>query len=130
MKAVPGDPFTQEKAIPPEIKANIMAHYGLDKPIGEQYLIYMKKLFQLDLGESMKSSEPDSYKHYYGFIRHLVQDWFIAIIVSVIIGVYLGMMAALRHRKFIDNFSMFIAVIGISVPSFVIGAMIQYFLGS
>lgn len=52
----------------------------------------------------------------------------IAVVVSVIVGVYLGMMAALRHRKLIDNSAMLLAVIGISVPNFVIGSMIQYFL--
>ncbi|MBO7744178.1 ABC transporter permease [Paenibacillus sp. MWE-103] len=128
MKAVPGDPFTQEKAIPPEIKANIMAHYGLDKPLGEQYLIYMKKLFQFDLGLSMKSQNRT--------VTSIISDSFgtsakvgaIAVVVSVIIGVYLGMMAALRHRGLVDNTAMFLAVIGISVPNFVIGAIIQYFL--
>ncbi|MFC4810663.1 ABC transporter permease [Paenibacillus sp. GCM10023250] len=128
MKAVPGDPFTQEKAIPPEIKANIMAHYGLDKPLGEQYLIYMKKLFQFDLGLSMKSQNRT--------VTSIITDSFgtsakvgaIAVVVSVIIGVYLGMMAALRHRGLVDNTAMFLAVIGISVPNFVIGAIIQYFL--
>ena len=128
MKAVPGDPFTQEKAIPPEIKANIMAHYGLDKPIGEQYLIYMKKLVQFDLGLSMKSQDRT--------VTSIISQSFgtsakigaFAIVISVIIGVYLGMMAALRHRKLVDNSAMFLAVIGISVPNFVIGSMIQYFL--
>ncbi|RAP76310.1 ABC transporter permease [Paenibacillus montanisoli] len=129
MKAVPGDPFTQEKAIPPEIKANIMAHYGLDKPLGTQYLVYMKNLFQLDLGESMKSQNRS--------VTTIIKESFatsakvgaIAIIVSVIVGIYLGMMAALRHKKLIDNAAMFIAVIGISIPNFVIGALLQYFLG-
>ncbi len=128
MKAVPGDPFTQEKAIPPEIKANIMAHYGLDKPIGKQYIIYMKKLFQLDLGLSMKSQNRT--------VSSIITDSFgtsfkigvVAVIVSIIIGVYLGMMAALKHRKLIDNGAMTLAVIGISIPNFVIGAMIQYLL--
>ncbi|MBP3964531.1 ABC transporter permease [Paenibacillus lignilyticus] len=128
MKAVPGDPFTQEKAIPPEIKAQIMAHYGLDKPIGTQYAIYMKNLFQLDLGESMRSQNRT--------VSSIITDSFgtslkiglIAVVVSVIVGIYLGMMAALRHKKLIDNLAMFIAVIGISVPNFVIGAMIQYYL--
>ncbi|MFC5649060.1 ABC transporter permease [Paenibacillus solisilvae] len=128
MKAVPGDPFTQEKAIPPEIKANIMAHYGLDKPIGEQYIIYMKKLFQLDLGLSMKSQNRT--------VTSIITDSFgtsfkiglVAVIVSLIVGVYLGMMAALKHRKLIDNGAMTLAVIGISIPNFVIGAMVQYLL--
>ncbi|SDW28866.1 ABC transporter permease [Paenibacillus sp. CF384] len=128
MKAVPGDPFTQEKAIPPEIKAQIMAHYGLDKPIGTQYAIYMKNLFQLNLGESMRSQNRT--------VSSIITDSFgtslkiglIAVVVSVIVGIYLGMMAALRHKKLIDNLAMFIAVIGISVPNFVIGAMIQYYL--
>ncbi|SFS80311.1 ABC transporter permease [Paenibacillus sp. BC26] len=128
MKAVPGDPFTQEKAIPPEIKAQIMAHYGLDKPIGTQYAIYMKNLFQLDLGESMRSQNRT--------VTSIITDSFgtslkiglIAVVVSVIVGIYLGMMAALRHKKLIDNLAMFVAVIGISVPNFVIGAMIQYYL--
>ncbi|WP_219836618.1 ABC transporter permease [Paenibacillus sp. R14(2021)] len=128
MNAVPGDPFTQEKAIPPEIKANIMAHYGLDKPLGVQYLIYMEKLLQFDLGLSMKSQNRT--------VTSIITDSFgtslkigaIAVVISVIIGIYLGMMAALRHRKLVDNSAMFLAVIGISVPNFVIGSMIQYFL--
>ncbi|NBC69118.1 ABC transporter permease [Paenibacillus sacheonensis] len=128
MKAVPGDPFTQEKAIPPEIKAQIMAHYGFDKPLGEQYLNYMKKLFQFDLGISMKSSDRSVSSIIAQSFGTSAKVGAMAIVVSVIIGIYLGMMAALRHRKFIDNGAMFLAVIGISVPNFVIGSMIQYFL--
>ncbi|CAM3728871.1 ABC transporter permease [Cohnella lubricantis] len=129
MKAIPGDPFTSEKAVPPEVKAKLMAFYGLDKPIWEQYLIYLKKLIHLDLGTSMKSQ--------YQTVSSIITDSFgyslrlgiFAIIVSVIVGVGLGVVAAMYHRKAIDGIAMVIAVLGVSIPNFVLASMTQYLFG-
>lgn len=129
MKAIPGDPFTAEKAVPPEIKAKLMAFYGLDKPIWEQYLIYLKKLLHFDLGMSMKSQ--------YQTVSSIISDSFgyslrlgiFAIIVSIVVGVALGILAAMYHRKAIDSISMVIAVLGVSVPNFVLASLTQYLFG-
>ena len=126
MKAIPGDPFTSEKKIPPEIKARLYEQYGLDKPLYHQYFKYLGEIAQGDLGVSMKRLNQD--------VTHLIGQTFsaslklgvIAIIVSVIVGVFLGMMAALYHRKFIDSAAMVVAVLGIAVPSFVVASVLQY----
>jgi oligopeptide transport system permease protein len=129
MKAIPGDPFTQEKAVPPEIKAKLMAFYGLDKPVWQQYLIYLKKLLHFDLGMSMKSQ--------YQTVSGIIADSFgysfrlgiFAIVVSVVVGVALGILAAMYHRKLIDSVAMVLAVLGVSVPNFVLASFMQYVLG-
>ncbi|WP_342566500.1 ABC transporter permease [Paenibacillus sp. FSL R7-0345] len=128
MKAIPGDPFTSEKKVPPEIKARLYEQYGLDKPLYHQYFKYLGDIAQGDLGVSMKRLNQD--------VTHLIGQTFsaslklgiVAIIVSVIIGVFLGMIAALYHRKFIDSAAMVIAVLGIAVPSFVVASVLQYVL--
>lgn len=129
MKAVPGDPFTSEKKVPPEIRENLEKHYGLDKPIMVQYGVYMKKLVTFDLGMSMKQK--------FRTVNQIIEDSFgyslrlglWAILVSLVVGVGLGIVAALRHRGFLDGFAMTLAVIGVSVPSFVMASLLQYFLG-
>lgn len=126
MKAIPGDPFTAEKKVPPEIKARLYEQYGLDKPLYHQYFKYLGEIAQGDLGVSMKRLNQD--------VTHLIGQTFsaslklglIAILVSVIVGVFLGMMAALYHRKFIDSAAMVLAVLGIAVPSFVVASLLQY----
>ena len=126
MKAIPGDPFQSEKAIPPAIKANIEARYGLDQPIMTQYVKYMNNLLHGDLGMSMKRQ--------FWTVERVIKDSFaysaklgvFAILFSVVIGVGLGLIAALKHRKLLDHITMLIAVIGISVPSFVIATLLQY----
>ena len=126
MKAIPGDPFTSEKKVPPEIKARLYEQYGLDKPLYHQYFKYLGEIAQGDFGVSMKRLNQD--------VTHLIGQTFsaslklgvIAIIVSVIVGVFLGMMAALYHRKFIDSAAMVLAVLGIAVPSFVVASVLQY----
>ncbi len=126
MKAIPGDPFTSEKKVPPEIKARLYEQYGLDKPLYHQYFKYLGDIAQGDLGVSMKRLNQD--------VSHLIGQTFsaslklgaVAIVVSVIVGVVLGMLAALYHRKFIDSAAMVLAVLGIAVPSFVVASVLQY----
>jgi oligopeptide transport system permease protein len=128
MKAIPGDPFTSEKKIPDEIRARLYEQYGLDKPVYEQYVKYLGNIVQGDFGVSMKRLNQD--------VSHIIGQTFsaslklgiIAIIFSVIIGVVLGMLAALYHRKFLDSAAMVLAVLGIAVPSFVVASVLQYFL--
>jgi oligopeptide transport system permease protein len=128
MKIVPGNPFLSEK-MPVRIRESLMTYYGLNKPIWEQYLVYLNNLIHFNLGTSMKSQ--------YQSVTSIVSDSFVyslqlgivAIVVSVVVGVGLGMAAAMYHRKLIDKVAIILAVIGISVPNFVIASMLQYFLG-
>src|SRR2546428_170687 len=118
MKAIPGDPFTAEKAVPPEILAKLNAFYGLDKPIWQQYITYLQNLLHFDLGMSMRSQ----YQTVSGIIAdsfiYSLQLGLIAVVVSVVIGVALGLLAALYHRSWIDTAAMVAAALGVSIPSF------------
>ncbi|MBD2861801.1 MULTISPECIES: ABC transporter permease [Paenibacillus] len=129
MKAIPGDPFTSEKAVPPEIKANLMAHYGLDKPLYVQYAAYIKNVASFDLGMSMKWQGRSVNQIIEGAFGYSLRLGLLAVVTSVTIGVLLGTVAALRHRKLLDNVAMIVAVLGVAVPSFVMATLLQYLFG-
>jgi len=103
---LPGDPFQSEKAIPPKIKENLMAKYHLDKPLGVQYVEYLKSISKGDLGMSMKVRGRT--------VNDVIVDSF-----------PVGIIAALKRGKYQDKISMVIAIIGISVPSFVLAGLMQ-----
>lgn len=126
MHAIPGDPFTQEKAIPAEIMKALYRHYGLDQPIGVQYLKYLKGLLTWDFGPSFK---------YQGrTVNEIIQEGFPvsftlgceALFLSIGGGIILGAIAALHFHKWQDHLTMLIAVLGISVPSFILATFLQY----
>lgn len=124
---LPGDPFQGEKAIPPQIKANLMAKYNLDKPLSTQYKTYLEQLSKADLGLSMKERGRS--------VNSVIKESFPvsadlgirAILFGLIVGIPLGILSALFRNKLIDRFSMIIAVIGISVPSFIIAGLLQLY---
>ena len=126
---LPGDPFQSEKAIPPKVKENLMAKYHLDRPLGEQYVQYLKNIAKGDLGTSMKVRGRT--------VNDVIEDSFLvsadlgarAIIFALALGIPLGIVAALNRGKYQDKISMLVAIIGISVPSFVLaGIMQKYFV--
>ncbi|KAB2337216.1 ABC transporter permease [Cytobacillus depressus] len=126
MRIAPGNPFTSEKRLPPEIEANLNAHYGLDKPWYEQYGEYLLRIAKWDFGPSFKYKSQT--------VNDLINDGFPvsfllgmeAILFAVAIGVLLGIIAALKHNKWQDYTAMIIAVMGISVPSFIMASVLQY----
>jgi oligopeptide transport system permease protein len=128
MHAVPGDPFTQDKAIPEEILQAMYRHYGLDKPLLQQYFDYLSGLIHFDLGPSFR---------YQGrTVNEIISEGFPvslclgleALFISVSAGIFLGSFAALCHQKWQDKVMMLIAVLGISVPSFIFATFLQYLL--
>ncbi|GGA20749.1 ABC transporter permease [Paenibacillus physcomitrellae] len=127
MKAIPGDPFQSEKKVPPEIRARLFEQYGFDKPLYVQYGKYLGNIVQGDLGISMKHVNQDVTGLILKTFSVSLKLGIIAIVVSLIVGVLLGMLAALYHRKLIDNVAMVLAVLGIAVPSFVLAALLQFF---
>ncbi|MGV3488757.1 MAG: ABC transporter permease [Tuberibacillus sp.] len=131
MKQLPGSPFDEEKlaALPDDVRQQIYAQYGLDKPVFQQYVSYMGNLVKGDLGESFyykNQSITDILKLRIGPSMLL---GFQAIFVGTAIGLSLGIIAAFRHNSFWDYFTMLIAVLGVSIPNFVFAALLQYFVG-
>ncbi|MBW4080093.1 ABC transporter permease [Paenibacillus sp. S150] len=128
MKAIPGDPFTAEKKIPEQILQRLYAQYNLDKPVFEQYVLYLKNIIRGDLGISMKMLNQEVTDIISQTFSSSLKLGVVAIIVAIIVGIVLGMLAALYHRKLIDNIAMVMAVLGIAVPSFVVASLLQYLL--
>ena len=126
MRIAPGNPFTSEKKMPPEIEANLNAHFGLDQPWYVQYGEYLVRIVNWDFGPSFKYKAQT--------VNDLINEGFPvsfvlgmeAIFLAVSIGVLLGIIAALKHNKWQDYSAMIFAVLGISVPSFIMASVLQY----
>ncbi len=125
---LPGDPFEGEKAIPPQIKANLMAKYNLDKPLSDQYVTYLKQLSHGDLGLSMKEKGRTVNKVIKASFPVSADLGGRAVLFGLVIGIPLGIASAIYRNKLVDRISMVIAVIGISVPSFVIAGVLQLYV--
>ena len=128
MNAIPGSPLQSEKATSEAVQKNLEAYYGLDKPLIEQYGIYLKNLVQGDLGISMKKKFQAVDKIIKESFPYSLKLGIASVITSIVVGCLLGILAAMHHRKFLDNFAMVIAVIGLSIPSLVMAPLLQYSL--
>lgn len=129
MNLVPGGPFLSEKAVSPAAMAALEAKYGLDKPLGEQYITYMTDALHGDFGDSLKQRGRSVMSIILTKFPVSAKVGGVAIIVSLCLGVPLGCFAAIHRGKFLDNFISVIATCGIAVPSFVICTVLMYFLG-
>ena len=125
VKLIPGSPFTSEK-MQAGNKAAIYAYYGLDRPVYEQYFTYLGNLLKGDLGVSYKLRAVS--------VNQIIADAFPysldlglrSIGFALTAGLLLGIIAAYQRGKAMDTFTMVLAIIGISVPSFIVGFFIQY----
>lgn len=116
----PGDPaeiFLGESRSTPELLANIRHEMGLDKPVYVQYLTYMAGIFKGDLGRSLNNRQPVS-REIAARLMPTVELTLAALGFAIVLGVGLGVLAALRHNTWIDSLSMFIALLGVSMPVF------------
>lgn len=130
VRMIPGNPIeAMTEKLPDEIRQQVFEQYGFDKPILEQYKLFFKELFtEGDLGESLKyrgRKVTDTIASYAPVSGLLGAE---AIAIGVISGIILGIVAALNRGKWLDYLVMFIAVVGISVPNFVLASCFQYFL--
>ena len=127
MRLLPGDPFLGDKSVTGTALANMQAKYGLDKPVIVQYFVYLGNCLRGDLGISITYNRP---------VGEIVSEAFLvsadlgfrALLFATIAGILLGTIAAVKRGSAWDSLSMFIAMIGVSVPSFILGALFQYFL--
>jgi len=124
MHAVPGGPFVGEKATSPAAMAQLEAKYGLDKPLMEQYVTYLKDAVHLDFGPSLKQRGRQVTDIIMDGMKTSAKLGIIAAFSALIVGVILGSVAALRRNKFIDKLIMVITTAFVSMPSFIIGSLL------
>ena len=125
VRLAPGGPFDTEKALPPEILANLKAKAGFDKPLGVQYLIYMKNLVQGDLGPSFRYANTSVNEAIASALPVTVQLGICGLLYALVLGFGLGMFAATKHNSLRDYSSMGFSLLGVCMPSFVIGPLLM-----
>lgn len=127
--AIPGDPLGgMARELPEQTKANYYARYGLDKSIPEQYVIYMKNLLKGDFGESLVYPGRSVTETIVNTSPVSATSGGIALAIGLVIGIGMGILAALYKNKWPDYVVMVVAIIGITVPVFVMASLMQYFL--
>ena len=128
MHSVPGDPLMNDKAVTEEIRANLEARYGLDKPLPEQYFIFIGNMLQGDFGISFTQQNRR--------VNDIIRDHFpvsailgiLAIFFAASGGILWGALTAIYRNRLPDVIIMFLVILGISVPSFVFAALAQLML--
>lgn len=129
LRLLPGGPFTGEKNIPEAIMQNLEAKYGLDKPVIEQYGLYLKNLLQGDLGESMKYSGREVSEIISYSFPSSAKLGVVVIIIALVFGIILGIIAALKYNTWPDSLCMVLATLGVTIPSFVLASVLMYIFG-
>jgi oligopeptide transport system permease protein len=128
MKAIKGSPFRRtEKAVPPAVLANLNRKFGLDQPWYQQYFTYVKNVARFDLGPSLVLRNQD--------VNSIVKEHFpvsaelggLAMLLAIIVGVPMGIMAALRANTVVDYGLMLFANLGFAIPSFLVATLLIYF---
>jgi len=129
MRLAPGGPFDTERRLPPEIEANVKAAYNLDKPVYEQYFIYLANVVTGDFGPSYKNKDFT--------VTELIEEGLpvsarlglSAIALAILIGTTLGIFAALNQNGVTDYAAMGVAMIGITIPTFVSASLLTLVFG-
>jgi oligopeptide transport system permease protein len=124
LRVLPGGPFDRERRLPPEVMANIEAKYHLDESFPAQYFRYLKGVAVGDLGPSYKYTDRN--------VSDIIVDTFptsivlglLALLWAAALSLPLGMAAATYHDRWIDRAATFVATLGISLPNFVLGALL------
>ncbi len=124
MNLAPGGPFAGEGNISTTSVENLEAYYGLDKPLPVQYIKYLKSVVTWDFGPSMFNEKLSPNYYITNNLPVTIQLGLQATIVAVCGGLFLGIIAALYHNKFLDYFSIVFAIIGVSVPSFIMARIL------
>jgi oligopeptide transport system permease protein len=129
MHFLPGSPLSNEEKLPPDLKEQILREYGLDKPVPVQYALYLGNLLRGDLGLSFSyDGRSVSELIAQGFPASL-QIGLQGLIFGGLVGILLGTVAAIQRGTWLDNATTIVAVLGISVPSFVLAAFFSYYIG-
>ena len=123
IRLAPGSPFATDKAIPPEVRADLEARYGFDRPMGEQLMLYVSNLLRGDLGLSTKYPQRT--------VNEIIGEGFpvtlslggLALVWALMVGLTAGIIGAIRQNTRWDYAAMSAAMLGISLPTFVLGPL-------
>lgn len=128
MHSIPGGPFDGDSLtkMPPEVQANLMEKFGLDKPLGEQYLVYMNNLFHGELGVSISYSPRSVKSIIVSEIPVTATLALTSVLITIALGILFGIIAALKQGKWQDNVMKVITTLGITIPSFVMCTLLIY----
>ena len=125
IRFAPGGPFSAEKKVPAQVLQNLMKKYHMDESLGRQYLRYFGEILRGDLGPSFRYKDMT--------VNELIRDSMpnsmllgtLSLILAVALGIGVGIISALKQNRWQDYTAMSLAVVGISVPLFVIGPLLQ-----
>ena len=124
IRVAPGNFYSSEKTLPPAIEENIRRKYGLDKPWYQQYLIMMGNVVRGDFGDSLKYQGESVNDIIRRHLPYSATIGFLAYLVALIVGLFAGIVAALKQNSAFDYGSMASAMLGLSVPNFVLGPIL------
>ena len=129
MRIAPGGPFDRERALPPEIEKNVLAAYDLDQPLLVQYADYLLGVLRGDFGPSFKYRDFTVAELLWTGFPASLKVGGLAILLAVLLGITLGTLAALRQNTGIDHAVMATAMIGITIPNFVMAPLLTLIFG-
>ncbi|CAN5652505.1 ABC transporter permease subunit [soil metagenome] len=124
IRMAPGSFYSDEKTLPPAIEENIKRKYGLDKPWYQQYFIMIGNVVRGDFGDSLKYQGQSVNEIIFRHLPYSATIGFLAYILALIVGLTAGVVAALKQNSAFDYGSMAIAMLGLSVPNFVLGPIL------
>lgn len=127
LQLLPGSPFDGEKKTEAQI-AILEEKYGMNDPIPVQYARYLKGVFQGDFGTSLKLQNQEVTDLVLTRIPYTIKPGALALLIGIIIGITLGAIAAMKRNSWADHMITIISVLGVSIPSFVLAAFLQYFI--
>jgi oligopeptide transport system permease protein len=130
MRAAPGSPFVGERRLSPEVERNVMAKYGLDRPLIVQYGAYVGGVLKGDFGPSLKYKDKSVARIIQQGFPHSLLIGGLAMILAAIVGVSLGVIAALRQNRAADYTAMGVAVLGVCIPTFVTAPLLVLLFAS
>ena len=128
MRAAPGGPFDDEKRLPPDVKKNIERKYHLDEPLSKQYIRYVTDVIHLDLGPSFKYADRSVNDIIAAHAPVSLKLGAMALLLALCIGIPAGCIAALKQNTAADYAAMSFAMLGVSIPNFVIASLLMYFI--
>jgi oligopeptide transport system permease protein len=129
IRLAPGGPFDAEQGIAPEIKANLEAAYGLDRPLPVQYARYVSGLLHGQFGPSFKLRDVEVSELIAQGLPVSLTLGLGALVLALLCGVPLGIAAALRHNSSLDRLASTLAMLGLALPSFVVGPLLVLVFG-
>jgi oligopeptide transport system permease protein len=129
MRAAPGGPFDGARRLPPEVERNVKAAYNLDKPLAQQYWIYLGKLAQGDLGPSYKNKDFTVVQLIAAGLPVSARLGLTAMALALLLGTALGVAAALKQNRWEDYSVMGVAMLGITIPTFVTAPVLTLIFG-